>query len=78
MLNLASGRETSILELVTRLCYALEWTGGIEHVPTRAADVRRHRADVSRAESLIGPVAPTSLEDGLATTVEWYRSRSLA
>ncbi len=78
VVNLASGRETSILELVTHLCDALGWTGGIEHVATRAADVRRHRADVSRAESLIGPVATTTLADGLATTVEWYRSRAAA
>ena len=78
VVNLASGRETSILELVTHLCEALGWTGGIEHVATRAADVRRHRADVSRAESLIGPVATTTLADGLAATVEWYRSRAAA
>ncbi len=77
VVNLASGRETSILDLVGSLCEALEWTGGIEHVAARAADVRRHRADVSLAESLIGTVAPTTLADGLATTVDWYRSKAV-
>lgn len=78
VVNLGSGRETSVLALVAELCSALGWSGGVEHVAARAADVRRHRADVSLAESLIGPVAQTPLVEGLASTVEWYRSRSSA
>lgn len=76
VVNLGSGRETSIVDLVTHLCDTLNWTGGIEHVEGRAADVRRHRADVSRAVGLIGDVAPTSLADGLAETAEWYRTEA--
>lgn len=78
VVNLGSGRETSVLALVAGLCSALGWSGGVEHTAARPADVRRHRADVSLAESLIGPVAQTPLVDGLALTAEWYRSRSSA
>ena len=41
----------------------------------RAADVRRHCADVKRAEAIIGTISQTSLEDGLAKTVDWYVSQ---
>jgi nucleoside-diphosphate-sugar epimerase len=40
--------------------------------PARAADVRRHCADVELAAGAIGPMSTTSLEDGLARTVGWY------
>jgi UDP-glucose 4-epimerase len=72
VVNVASGRETAILDLVTRVAELVGWTGEIEHQPERPADVHRHWADVSAAHALIGPIARTSLEDGLARTVDWY------
>jgi UDP-glucose 4-epimerase len=74
--NLGSGRETAIGTLVAETARLAGWTGEIERRPARAADVRRHCADVSRAEATIGPVAKTSLADGLRTTVEWYIARA--
>ncbi len=38
--------------------------------------MRRHWADVTAAEKLIGPVARTPLDDGLADTVDWYVQRA--
>ena len=49
--------------------------GGIEHLPARPADVRRHCADVQAAEAVLGPIATTTLDDGLAETVAWYRQQ---
>lgn len=73
VLNLGSGQETSIGTIVRTIGEIMDWSGGIDHLPTRPADVRRHCADVSRSEALVGPIATTSLSDGLAATVEWYR-----
>ena len=73
--NLGSGRETRIIDIVTGVARLLGYEGEFERAPARAADVRRHCAAVDRAEALIGPIATTSLEDGLAATVDWYRSR---
>ena len=39
---------------------------------------RRHCADVGRAEAVIGPIATTPLEEGLATTVAWYLAQAQA
>lgn len=74
--NLGSGRETSIREIVEAIVELMGWEGGIEHDPARAADVRRHCADTSRAEKYLGPVATTPLREGLARTVDWYRERA--
>lgn len=75
VVNLGSGRETSILDIVTTLCAAVGFEGEPEYRPARAADVRRHCADVTLARSLIGEVAPTTLAEGMAATVAWYGGR---
>lgn len=76
VLNLGSGRETAIGDIVAGVSRILGWTGEVEQRPARAADVRRHCADVSAAEGLIGPIATTDLEDGLARTVQWYQDQA--
>ena len=38
----------------------------------------RRQLDASRAEALFGFRAHTTLRDGLARTVSWYRENSLA
>jgi UDP-glucose 4-epimerase len=75
VLNVGSGRETSIGELVRTIAEVMGWSGTIEHAPARPADVRRHCASVERAEAIAGPISVTPLEDGLAKTIDWYMSR---
>ena len=73
-LNIGSGRETSIREIVETLCDIAGYTGEIIEAPARPADVRRHRADVTQAEALLGAVARTGLREGLELTYSWHRS----
>jgi len=75
VLNLGSGRETSIKAIIDGISAEVGYTGGIDWQPARAADVRRHWADVDAATALIGPVAPTGLEEGLKKTIAWYQGR---
>jgi len=75
VLNLGSGQETPILTVVQAVARAMGYQGEIVHAPARVADVRRHRADVAKAEELIGKVARTDLDNGLRRTVDWYLSR---
>jgi UDP-glucose 4-epimerase len=77
-LNLGTGRETSILELITTLCEVVGFDGEPEFAPERPADVRRHRADVTRAEQLLGAMPRTDLAVGLQRTYDWYVGASLA
>lgn len=72
VLNLGSGIEKTIKDVVETLCKVMSFTGEIVYESNRKADVRRHCADVALASSLIGDVAPTSLQIGLQKTVNWY------
>jgi nucleoside-diphosphate-sugar epimerase len=72
VLNLASGKETTVKDIVDTLSKLLGYSGGYDWQPERKADVKRHMADVRKAEELIGPIARTDLRDGLRETVEWY------
>lgn len=73
--NLGSGRETTIRGLIEAICTIMQYKGEIGRAPERGADVHRHCAKVAKAEALIGSIEKTSLEAGLADTVEWYVSR---
>ncbi|MEO6988188.1 MAG: GDP-mannose 4,6-dehydratase [Aquihabitans sp.] len=71
-LNVGSGIETSITTIVETIVDHLGWDGGIHHEPARKADVLRLCAGVDNAQNLVGPLATTSLADGLAKTIDWY------
>ena len=43
------------------------------HVDERPGQVDRHIGSTEKAERLLGWRARTSLEDGLAQTIAWYR-----
>lgn len=73
-LNVGSGRETPIRDVVEALCDLAGYAGKIAEAPARVADVRRHRADVRQAEALVGPIARTGLLDGLERTYRWHLS----
>jgi UDP-glucose 4-epimerase len=74
IINVGSGRETTMNYLVRALLKALDVDIPIVHCPPRLGDVRRHCANIERAERLLGFVPTTPLAEGLAETVEWYRS----
>jgi len=74
VLNIGSGHETSIGELIDAIAAIMGYSGPIVRTAERTADVHRHWADVTQAEKLVGPMATTSLEDGLRLTIDWYRA----
>jgi UDP-glucose 4-epimerase len=74
VVNVASGREVTVNELVRLLLELLGSRVPVEHVEPRPGDVRRHLASIELARELIGYEPGTDLRDGLAETVEWYRS----
>lgn len=74
-LNLGSGRETTMLEIVRTLCELTGHKFEIDFQPARPADVRRHVAGIEQTRQLIGEPATTNLADGLKQTVAWYRQQ---
>ncbi len=75
VMNVGSGKETSIRQLVEGICKVMDYKGEIQRAPERPADVHRHCANVAKAEKLVGPIAKTPLDQGLAATIEWYVAR---
>ena len=73
--NIARGRPASLLDLLAALTAEL----GVEvtpvHAPARAGDVRHSHADIAEARTRLGFEPSVSLEEGLARTLAWFRSR---
>lgn len=72
--NVASGTETSLLELAEALLRAMDSELHVEHGPERAVNgVVRRQADTAAARRDLGFSAETGLEDGLRELVDWWR-----
>ena len=73
--NLGSGAEVRIKDLVAHIARLTGFDGQIEWDPTKPDGQPRRRLDVSRAKALFGFEAKTDLETGLRTTIDWFRHR---
>lgn len=73
--NLGSGREISIKNLVALIAKLTNFTGEIRWDATKPDGQPRRCLDTSLAEREFGFCAKTSLEDGLRKTIEWYERR---
>lgn len=76
-INLASGKEIRIEDLIKLIARLMNCTKEILYSKPRPADVRRHRGDISLAKKLLGYSPKTDYETGLQKTIEWYRNGSL-
>jgi UDP-glucose 4-epimerase len=72
--NLAFGSRTSLNALIDDLGEILGMRPLVEHVATRAGDVRDSQADNERLRRLFPDVEPVPLHDGLQATVDWFRT----
>jgi len=75
--NLGSGVEISIKELVERIAQLTGYQGEIIWDFSKPDGQPRRLLDTSRAFQEFGFKAKTKLEDGLRKTVEWYLSEQL-
>ncbi len=74
VLNVGSGRATSVSEVARLLSEVAEKPVRASRTQAREGDVRDSHADISRARSKLGFSPSTTLEDGLARTWEFYRT----
>jgi dTDP-glucose 4,6-dehydratase/GDP-L-fucose synthase len=72
--NLGSGMEISIRELVQTITDVTGFEGDVEWDTSKPDGQMRRRLDVSRAKEYFGWEASTEFEDGLKRTVEWYEA----
>jgi len=74
VVNLGSGSEIAIRDLVEKICLVSRYAGEVRNTPPRPGDVLRHCADVSVLRQVLGLIPLSPLEQGLAETWEWYRA----
>ena len=73
--NLGVGSEITIRDLTELIARLTGFTGEIRWDPSKPDGQPRRALDTSRAREAFGFVAGTSFEDGLRTTIEWYRAQ---
>jgi nucleoside-diphosphate-sugar epimerase len=75
--NVASGTETSLLELAEMLLRVMGSDLSVEHGPERGVNkVSRRLADTGLAREQLGFEAEVGLEEGLARLVDWWRAET--
>ena len=72
--NLGSGIEISIADLVHRIAKEVGFTGQIVFDPSKPNGQPRRQLDVRRAAERFGFRARTPFDEGLKKTVAWYRT----
>lgn len=71
--NVARGESHSILDLIGLLEKILKTRLQYVHTPSRAGDVRRTLADISRLKTSVGYEPNVSFDDGIKRTVQYFR-----
>jgi GDP-L-fucose synthase len=74
--NLGSGEEISIRDLVTSIARLCDFKGELKWDSSKPNGQPRRRLDTSRASRYFGFRASTIFEDGLKATISWYQEHS--
>jgi nucleoside-diphosphate-sugar epimerase len=74
IINVATGTRISLNQLLDMLQRLMGTALKPAYGPPRSGDVRDSQADISKARRLLGYEPAVAFEDGLRTTVDWYRS----
>jgi len=74
VLNIASGRRTSLNQLVEMMQRAIGVEARPVHGDPRPGDIKHSCADISRARKLLGYQVGVPLEEGLVRTAGWFAS----
>ena len=73
--NIGSGVEVSIRQLVEMICELSNFQGRILWDATQPDGQPRRCLDTSRAQAMFGFTAQTTLRDGLLETIHWYQDQ---
>ena len=72
--NIGSGEEISIRDLVTKIADEMGFTGTVEWDTSKPDGQPRRCLDTSRAEEEFDWSASVDFDDGLAETIAWFRA----
>ncbi|MFH0906092.1 MAG: NAD-dependent epimerase/dehydratase family protein [archaeon] len=70
--NIASGKETKILEIAHKLKRSLKSNSKIIIKENRIGEILSYNADISKAKKILGYKPLTSINIGIKKTIDWY------
>lgn len=74
--NIASGTGTSLVELAKEISAQFETDSEIHVESSRAGEVSRYVADITKARKVLGYEPSYTLVTGMAETIDWYTTHS--
>lgn len=74
--NLAFGTRYSLLDVAGVIEQQLGVSLALQHTEPRAGDVRDSQADSTLLRALFPEIVPIELEEGLAETIRWMKTRA--
>jgi dTDP-glucose 4,6-dehydratase len=74
--NLGSADERTVLDIARLVIRLTDSPSEVVFLPAMSDDPTRRRPDLSLAREILGWCPSTTLEDGLARTVEWFAARA--
>src|SRR5687768_15214191 len=78
VINVATGGRISLNQLYETMKELVGADVTPTYVESRTGDVRDSQADISKAKTLLGYEPIVSFEEGLARTIEWYRTTNVS
>ena len=72
-INIGTGKEIKICDLIETICDIMAFDGEILYDTSKPDGQPRRCLNTSKAEQLLGFKARTSLPDGLAHTIKWFK-----
>lgn len=74
-INIGSGTEISIRELVTLIAELSGFKGAVQFDVSKTGGDARRFTSIDKAQKLMGFSPTVSIRDGMKRTVDWYRSK---
>lgn len=74
VLNLCTGRATSVLDLVSLIAALCNTPDAPVFQPARSGEIRHSVGSAARARAMLGLSEPVGLREGLAETLGWLRA----
>jgi UDP-glucose 4-epimerase len=73
-IGIASGKETSVIDMVETLKAISPRPVTVQFEPERAGEIRRNYSDITKARNMLGYEPEVDLPDGLAECFRWFES----
>jgi UDP-glucose 4-epimerase len=74
--NIATARETSVLELADAVGAAMDTRPDVEHAPERSGELFRSSLNIDKAKSVLQWEPQSQFGDGLQDLITWFQQEA--